>query len=73
MSEVEIDIAVADADSVEASGAFCAVRSVQRKRLVVTFYAELPSLRFQHTEKAAFLQRREHVISAKVLIRHIER
>lgn len=73
MSKVEIDIAVADADSEEASGTFCAVRSVQRKWLVVTFYAELPSLRFQHTEKAAFLQRRERIIRAKPFVCYIER
>ncbi len=73
MSEVEIDIAVADADSEKSSGAFCAVRSVQRKRLVMTFYAELPSFRFQHTEKAAFLQRRERIICAKPFVCCIER
>ena len=68
-----MDVAVADADSEKASGAIFAVQSVQRKRLVVTCYAKLPPFRFHHTEKAAFFQRRQHVISAKVLIRNIKR
>ena len=39
----------------------------------MTFYAELPPFRFQHTEETAFFQGDQHIISAKVLIRHIER
>ena len=41
-----MDVAVADADSEKASGAIFAVQSVQRKRLVVTCYAKLPSFVF---------------------------
>ena len=33
----------------------------------------ITTFRFHHIEKAAFFQRREHVISAKVLIRNIKR
>ena len=59
------DIVIIDADPEEASGALCAIGCVKFKRFSVTFYAEVPTFRFQHTEEAAFFQRYQHITLLK--------